>query len=55
VISGRYSKLVVALAGVATSGIETYARAAHWAPAVTAAITAALVFLVPNSGAGPGQ
>lgn len=52
-LSGRYSKLAVAVAGAATTAIETYAAHTSWAPIVIGAIAAALVWLVPNTPPGP--
>lgn len=48
-----YSKVLVAVAGVITSALETTYATAHWLPAVTGAISAVLVYLVPNVSAPP--
>ncbi len=50
-----YSKLAVSVAGAALTGLETSFAGAHWLPPVTAAISAVLVYLVPNVTAGPGR
>jgi hypothetical protein len=47
---GKISKFVVGIAGaVVTSLIAVYPSSATWLPAVVAGVTAALVYLVPNS------
>lgn len=45
----RYNKLIVALAGVAVTAVDATQGHASWQAVVIAAITAALVFLVPNA------
>ena len=46
---GKITKFIVAIAGTVTTALETqYPSSAHWLPAVTAAITAVLVYVVPN-------
>jgi hypothetical protein len=45
----RYLKAIVAVLGAAVTVGQTVWPANHWQQAVTAGITAALVYLVPNS------
>lgn len=47
---GKITKFIVAIAGTVTTALETqYPSSVHWLPAVTAAITAILVYVVPNT------
>jgi len=46
---GQYSKLLVAAAGAALTIVQTAYPQAQWAPAVTACLSALLVYLVPNT------
>jgi hypothetical protein len=47
---GRFSKFWVAAGGAIIQGIEAaYPSSAHWLPSVIAAITAILVYIVPNN------
>lgn len=49
-ISGKYSKFIVALAGVAVVGIQTfYGSNSPTVSTIVAGISALLVYLVPNS------
>jgi hypothetical protein len=50
-----YSKLAVSIAGAALTALETTYAGAHWLPPVTAAISAVLVYLVPNVPAAAGR
>lgn len=51
--AGQYSKLLVAVAGAALTIVQTAYPAATWAPAVTACLSAVLVYLVPNTDPPP--
>ena len=52
ILVGKLAKLYVAIGGGVLTGIEgVYPDTLHWLPAVSAAITAALVYLVPNATA----
>jgi hypothetical protein len=53
--AGQYSKLLVAAAGAALTIVQTAWPQAHWTPAVTATLSALLVYLVPNSPPPPGR
>jgi hypothetical protein len=50
--AGQYAKLLVALAGAVITTIQTQYPAAQWAPAVTAFLSAVLVYAVPNTPPG---
>ena len=51
--AGQYSKLLVAAAGAALTVVQTAYPTAHWTPAVTACLSAVLVYLVPNTDPPP--
>jgi hypothetical protein len=46
---GNLSKFIVTLFGMASTAIQTYWATATWAPIATAALTAIVVYLVPNA------
>lgn len=46
---GQYAKMIVAVAGAAAQ-LLTHYSGSWWEPPVAALITAATVYLVPNSG-----
>lgn len=46
---GKFAKFWVAAGGAVIAGVETaYPSSAHWLPSVISAITAILVYIVPN-------
>lgn len=45
---GKYSKAIVAVAGVATTALQTAFPGSHWAAVAIASISALLVYIVPN-------
>jgi hypothetical protein len=47
---GRYAKFMVGGAAAVLTGLVPYYGHATWFPALTAALGAALVYLVPNAG-----
>lgn len=47
-ISGRYSKFLVAVATAAEAGLQAFWPSAGWVPLVVTGIGAGLVYLVPN-------
>lgn len=51
---GSYSKFIVTIAGAGTTALETQFAGDHWVPLATAAITALVTYLVPNSAPAPG-
>jgi hypothetical protein len=48
--TGSYSKFIVAISGIIATYIDQYYATAHWASIAIAAMTAVVVFLVPNQG-----
>lgn len=50
----RYSKLIVAITGVAAQAAQFYAHGHEWGQLVTAVLAAVLVGLVPNVPPGVG-
>lgn len=53
-LAARYAKLLVALAGVATTSVQVYAAHSTWGPIVIGGIAALLVALIPNAPNKPG-
>jgi hypothetical protein len=47
-ISGRYSKFLVAVATAAEAGLQAFWPSAGWVPLAMTGIGAVLVYLVPN-------
>lgn len=45
---GKYTKFIVAVLGAVATVIQQVWPTSQWAVAVTAAVTAALVYLAPN-------
>lgn len=50
-----YLKFVVALLGAIAAALQTTYGTARWEPAITAAISALLVLIVPNTPNRPGN
>ena len=53
---GNLAKFWIAVGGTIVTGLQSvYPSTHHWIPAVSAAITAILVYLVPNAQNSDGQ
>lgn len=50
---GNYLKAIVAVIGTVATALQTAYPSSHWATTITAGITAALVFLAPNTPRPP--
>lgn len=47
--NGQASKFLISVAGAVLTGLGTYYGTAKWEPIVAAALSAVLVYLVPNA------
>lgn len=47
--AGSIAKLVVAVLGSASASLSVYYASVHWLPVVISVLTAASVYLVPNT------
>lgn len=52
-LSGSASKFLVSVMGAVMTGLGTYYGGSKWEPIAVAAISAVLVYLVPNTPAAP--